>query len=53
MATEYMNRGSLKSFVRSCGGRLDECLLRHIARQALEGLKYLHECSLVHRDIKV
>lgn len=48
---EYMDGGSLQDIVDS-GGCDDEATLSNIAKQALQGLKFLHSCSQLHRDLK-
>ena len=52
---EYCPGGSLTSLRRridKVSGKLPIKLVREYTRQALEGLRYLHEQRLVHRDIK-
>uniref|UniRef100_A0A0D6QTM7 mitogen-activated protein kinase kinase n=1 Tax=Araucaria cunninghamii TaxID=56994 RepID=A0A0D6QTM7_ARACU len=48
---EYMDGGSLANLLEH-KRRLSEALLARVARQVLEGLKYLHGEKIVHRDIK-
>lgn len=48
---EYADRGSLRSFYRSCG-RLSEVSLKYCLVQILRGLQYLHEKGIAHRDVK-
>ena len=48
---EYMNRGSLQDIINTYGA-LSEPVVSSICKQALLGLKYLHQQSKVHRDIK-
>lgn len=48
---EYMDAGSLESYVKSCG-RLSEDLISTISRQVLKGFVYMHSKNIVHRDIK-
>jgi len=44
-------QGSIKDQISSYGP-LSENVARRFSRQVLEGLKYLHELTIVHRDIK-
>ena len=51
MCLEYMNGGSLQDIVDN-GGCKDEVVLRRIAKQMLNGLKFLHDLRIIHRDLK-
>eukprot|EP00456_Euglypha_rotunda_P069307 TRINITY_DN6092_c0_g2_i6.p1 TRINITY_DN6092_c0_g2~~TRINITY_DN6092_c0_g2_i6.p1 ORF type:complete len:271 (-),score=22.60 TRINITY_DN6092_c0_g2_i6:22-771(-) len=51
MASEYMDCGSLAGFVKK-RGPIPEVALRHIFRQVVRGLDYLHTQHYLHRDIK-
>ncbi|XP_064598335.1 mitogen-activated protein kinase kinase kinase 3-like [Liolophura sinensis] len=48
---EYMPGGSVKDELRNYGA-LTENVTRKYTRQVLEGLEYLHDHMIVHRDIK-
>ncbi|KAF2307066.1 hypothetical protein GH714_024653 [Hevea brasiliensis] len=48
---EHMDAGTLDTVLRA-NGPFHETLIAHIAYQALNGLSYLHACSIVHLDIK-
>jgi serine/threonine protein kinase len=48
---EYVTGGSLHDLVRRFE-KLEESLIRHYTRQIVEGLAYLHDRDIIHRDIK-
>ena len=48
---EYIPGGSIKNIVNQFGG-LNEILIRKYTKQILNGLKYLHDNKIIHRDIK-
>jgi mitogen-activated protein kinase kinase len=55
ISMEYMGGRSLDSIykrVKSRGGRIGEKVLGKIAESVLNGLSYLHENRIIHRDIK-
>ena len=51
LATEYMGAGSLDTFVKSYGA-MNEKQVKHISKQLLLGIAYLHEHFHIHRDLK-
>ena len=44
-------QGSLRDFIKQ-RGKLDEQLTRKFTRQILEGVDYLHDNEVTHRDLK-
>jgi len=46
-----MDGGSLQNFVEK-QGVMGEASLRHVFLQFTQGLAYIHNCGLVHRDVK-
>lgn len=48
---EYVAGGSVGSLIRMYG-RFDDQLIRHLTKQVLEGLAYLHSKGILHRDMK-
>lgn len=44
-------QGSLSSCLEN-GGPLTQVLTWRYTRQILEGVEYLHQCKVIHRDIK-
>ena len=48
---EYVPGGSVAALLNNYGA-FEEALVRNFVRQILEGLNYLHEREIIHRDIK-
>ncbi|KAF8636498.1 hypothetical protein AX17_003313 [Amanita inopinata Kibby_2008] len=48
---EYVPGGSVTALLRNYGS-FEEPLVKNFVRQILEGLNYLHERDIIHRDIK-
>eukprot|EP01050_Picozoa_sp_SAG11_P013776 SAG11_NODE_1634_length_4542_cov_2.175332_2_plen_748_part_00 len=52
MVLEYLNGDSLEELLGQRGGPLSEVEVLRIAMACLDGLKAVHGCGLIHRDIK-
>ncbi len=48
---EYISGGSIGSCLRK-HGKFEESVVRSLTRQTLEGLAYLHQEGILHRDLK-
>ncbi|KAF8495632.1 hypothetical protein JB92DRAFT_2818098 [Gautieria morchelliformis] len=48
---EYVPGGSVAALLKNYGA-FEEALVRNFVRQILQGLNYLHEREIIHRDIK-
>ncbi|KAJ1675486.1 Protein kinase C signaling pathway involved MAPKK protein [Spiromyces aspiralis] len=55
MCMEFCSGGSLDAIskrIGKIGGRIGENVLGRIAEAVLGGLVYLHQCNIIHRDVK-
>ena len=48
---EYLPGGSIAAAIRQFGAFEEQAIASH-SRQILEGLKYVHDCRVSHRDLK-
>ncbi|KAL4970108.1 putative MAP kinase kinase kinase (Bck1) [Aspergillus stella-maris] len=48
---EYISGGSIGSCLRK-HGKFEESVVKSLTRQCLEGLSYLHNSGILHRDLK-
>jgi len=49
---EYCGAGSIGDIMKICNITLNEEQIQIVAREALNGIRYLHQHKLIHRDIK-
>jgi serine/threonine protein kinase len=53
LVMEYYEGGNLDEYSRNFNGGVPHNIIFHIARQLISAVKYCHENSVVHRDIKL
>ncbi|KGK40052.1 hypothetical protein JL09_g788 [Pichia kudriavzevii] len=49
---EYCSEGSCADLLKFNRNGVEECVLSYIMKNTLQGLKYLHEMDIIHRDVK-
>ena len=49
---EYLQYGSLQKYLETCKFNVKETILVNVAYQIVEGLNYLHNLGILHRDLK-
>jgi serine/threonine protein kinase len=52
IAMEYLPHGDLQQYLASQDAQIPESEVKAIVPQLLEGLQYMHDLSITHRDIK-
>lgn len=50
--TEYINDGSISNIIKKYGAIKDEKVIKNFVKKILNGIVYLHENRIIHRDIK-
>ena len=57
LVMEYCNGGSLseclKKYQKKNGEPFTEEIVQHLMRQIIEGMKYIHNHNIIHRDLKL
>ena len=49
---DLMDGGAITQFIDDCAGKYTESFCKYVTYKSLRGLKYLHDCNILHRDIK-
>ncbi|KRX04195.1 Protein kinase-like domain [Pseudocohnilembus persalinus] len=49
---EKIDGSSLKQIIKTVDGNIDPSIIRLYTKQILEGVKYLHNNGIIHRDLK-
>lgn len=52
MLIEFCEGGAIDSIMMDLEKPLTEPQIRYVCRQMVQGLKYLHEKKVIHRDLK-
>jgi tRNA A-37 threonylcarbamoyl transferase component Bud32 len=50
--TEYVQGGNMSSLIKKHGSFKDESIIKKFVKEILNGIVYLHENRIIHRDIK-
>jgi len=50
--TEYVTEGSISNMIKKYGCFKDENIIKKFVKEILNGIVYLHENRIIHRDIK-
>lgn len=50
--TEYAESGSLSDMLKRLGNKMEEKLVAKCIAQVLQGLQFLHDQGVIHRDVK-
>ena len=51
--TEYYPQSDLFDKIKNCGGKINEKDTKSIVKQILQGVSYLHDHNIIHRDLKL
>ena len=51
-SSEFMSKGSLHDFLQKEKGEFKLPFLVRVALDVSKGMNYLHQCNIIHRDLK-